>query len=274
MNDASLLGAGRLRELCRQHGIRPRKSLGQNFVIDPNTIRKVVDLAKLRRSDVVIEIGAGAGSLTVALAGSVERVIAVEVDGRLIPLLDDLLAAHENVQVINSDAASLDWGSIDADALVANLPYNIAVSLVLLVLERAPRIRRLTVMTQREAGERLAASPGSKVYGASSVIAQFFAEVSVAARVSANAFWPVPNVDSVVVTLQRHESLPDVPVDRFARVVHAAFGQRRKMLRNALGELAGGTAQAEEVLRHAALDPRTRAEDVSLEGFVALAKAL
>jgi 16S rRNA (adenine1518-N6/adenine1519-N6)-dimethyltransferase len=272
MTETSLLGARRLRELCERHGIRPQKSLGQNFVIDPNTIRKVVQVAGLVPTDVVLEIGAGAGSLTLALAEIAQRVVAVEIDARLVPLLEESLAGLDNVEVRNDDAADLLITGTGANKLVANLPYNVAVTLVLLVLERAQGISELTVMTQREAGERLAAVPGSKVYGLTSVLSQFFSKVAVAGRVSRNAFWPVPNVDSVIVTLTRRSELPDVDVNTFVAVVTAAFSQRRKMLRNSLATRTGDTETATEVLQRAGIDPRSRAEDLSVDEFVALAR--
>lgn len=263
-----------MRELCERHGIRPQKSLGQNFVIDPNTIRKVVHLADVRASDVVLEIGAGAGSLTVALAAAARRVIAVEIDHRLLPLLDELLAGVDNVEIRQADAARLVAAETTATKLVANLPYNIAVTLVLSVLESAPHITSLTVMTQREAGERLAAAPGSKVYGGSSVLAQFFADVTVTGRVSRNAFWPVPNVDSVIVTCRRRDRLPDVEIGAFVDVVNAAFGQRRKMLRNSVAAKTGDPGSAAEMLRRAGIEPTARAEDIGVDGYVALARLL
>jgi 16S rRNA (adenine1518-N6/adenine1519-N6)-dimethyltransferase len=274
MTEARLLGARRLRELCERHGIRPRRSLGQNFVIDPNTIRKVVDQADIQASDVVLEIGAGAGSLTLALAATARKVIAVEIDRRLVPLLKELLAGVDNVEVRNEDASDVVTTDTGANKLVANLPYNVAVTLVLAVLESAPRITSLTVMTQREAGERLAAMPGSKVYGGSSVLAQFFADVAVTGPVSRKAFWPIPNVDSVTVSCRRREELPDVDVNTFFGVVNAAFGQRRKMLRNSMAAKTGDARAATELLERAGIDPAARAEEVGVEGYVALARLL
>jgi 16S rRNA (adenine1518-N6/adenine1519-N6)-dimethyltransferase len=271
---APLLGARRLRELCERHGVRPQKSLGQNFVIDPNTIRKVVDRAQLEPSDVVLEIGAGAGSLTLALAAAARRVIAVEIDPRLVSLLEELLADIENVEIRNADAAEVVVTETAANKLVANLPYNLAVTLLLSALADAPGLTSLTVMTQREAGERLAAAPGSKVYGGSSVLAQFFAEVAVAGRVSRNAFWPVPNVDSVIVSCRRRAELPGVDVGSFVGLVNAAFGQRRKMLRNSVAATTGDPVSASALLERAGIDPTARAEDVGVDGYIALARLL
>ena len=170
MTDGPLLGARRLRELFETHGIRPHKELGQNFVVDPNTIRKVVDVAGDLADETVLEIGAGAGSLTLGLARAARGVIAVEFDDRLVPALRESLRGIGNVTIVAADAMKLDYATVDASEVVANLPYNIAVPLVITVLEHAPQISSLTVMTQREVGERLAATAGSKSYGQVSVL--------------------------------------------------------------------------------------------------------
>lgn len=264
-----LLGARRLRELLDRHGVRPSKALGQNFVIDPNTIRKVIEVAGTPNDAHVLEIGPGAGSLTLALASRASRVTAVELDRYLLPVLDEVLTGRENVEVLHGDALELDLGAIEATDCVANLPYNIAVPLVMKLLGEAPSIRRLTVMTQREVGERLAAGPGSKVYGAPSVMAAFDARVEIAARVSRRAFWPVPNVDSVLVRLVRREA-PAVARATFERVVRTAFAQRRKTLRKSLEPVFGDAAA--EVLALAQIDGGARPEEVGLEGFVELVR--
>src|SRR5687767_9409968 len=196
---AELLGPKRLQELLARHGVRPRKALGQNFVIDPNTIRKVVDVAELSGNERVLEVGPGAGSLTIALAGSAAHVTALEVDERLFPVLDEVLADLSNVTLVEGDALQVPLYDLGVDTVVANLPYNVATPVVLRILELAPQVRELVVMTQKEVGERLAAEPGSKIYGAPTVTTAFFAEARIAARVSRRAFWPVPNVDSVLV---------------------------------------------------------------------------
>jgi 16S rRNA (adenine1518-N6/adenine1519-N6)-dimethyltransferase len=273
MSDRRLLGARRIRELFDAHGIRPHKELGQNFVIDPNTIRKVVDVAGDLTGQTVLEIGAGAGSLTLGLAGSARQVIAVEFDARLVPALRESLEGIGNVEVSEADAMRLDYDSIDATSLVANLPYNIAVPLVMRVLETAPRIESQTVMTQREVGERLAAGPGTKSYGQVSVLVGYWAEARVVARVSRNAFFPVPAVDSVLLRIDRRAS-PDVDYTRLNETVKAAFAQRRKTLRNTLGPLAGSPTSAERLLRAAGVEPGARPETVSLASWVAIARHL
>lgn len=267
--DGGLLGAKRLREVFDTHGVRPTKALGQNFVVDPNTIRKVVAVAETSPEDRVLEIGAGGGSLTLGLAAAAERVIAVEYDRRLLPVLAETLRSRANVDVVAADALKLPLAELDVNKLVANLPYNIAVPVVIRVLEEAPQISELVVMTQREVGERLVAGPGSKAYGQVSVIVAYFAEATLAAKVSRRAFFPVPGVDSVLVRLNRRRP-PAVDKDHLFALVRKGFGQRRKTLRNALGGgQAGGDVEA--ILRSLGLDPGVRAEQLSLADFVAIA---
>lgn len=269
-----LLGAARLRALLDEHGVRPTKSLGQNFVIDPNTIRKTLAVADLGPDERVLEIGPGAGSLTLGLASAADHVVAVERDTRLIPVLRSALGDLVNVEVVQADALALDLGSFKASSLVANLPYNVAASVVLKALEEADSIRSLTVMVQREVGERLAAAPGTKAYGATSVLVSFFASARVAATVSRNAFWPAPNVDSVIVRLDRSPTLPTVDRDAFFEVVKGAFSQRRKTIRNSLGATLGSNETAERVLALAGIDAAARAESLAPEDYLALAKQM
>ena len=273
MKEAGLLGARRLREQLDRAGIRPRKELGQNFVIDPNTIRKVVDVAALTGAERVLEIGAGTGSLTLGLARSALHVTALELDRRLMGVLVENVGGLDNVDILQADAFEFDVASVDAGVLVANLPYSTATPIVLKVLETAPEIRVLTVMTQREAGERLAATPGSRVYGRSSVLVRYFGSATVAARVSRNAFWPVPGVDSVLVRIVRSQEPPDVAFENVAAIVKAGFSQRRKTLRNSLASLAGGTVAAERWMIGANLEPTARAEEIDVAGWIALARS-
>ena len=268
----ALLGAGRVRALLARHGVTPDKSLGQNFVMDPNTIRKAVEIAQPSSEERVLEIGPGAGSLTLGLADAADSVVAVERDPRLLPVLADVLEGVSNVEVVHADALSVDLESFRASSLVANLPYNIAATVVLTVLEKVPSIETLTVMTQREVGERLAAVPGNKVYGATSVLTAFFAEAKVAASVSRNAFWPIPNVDSVIVRIQRRSEPTPVAAEAFFSVVKAAFGQRRKTLRNTLGALAGSADAAQTLISSAGIDPSARPETLGREAFIELAR--
>ncbi|MGH2757830.1 MAG: 16S rRNA (adenine(1518)-N(6)/adenine(1519)-N(6))-dimethyltransferase RsmA [Actinomycetota bacterium] len=268
------LGAARIGSLMRAHGITPRRSLGQNFVIDPNTIRKVIDVAGIGSNDHVLEIGAGCGSLTVGLASCARRVTALEVDERLLPPLTEVVDDTSNVDVVHGDALTVSLGSFGATKLVANLPYNIAATVVLRALEIAPEIDVFTVMTQKEVGLRLAAPPGSKIYGQTSVMVAFFGTARVAGRISRRAFYPVPRVDSVIVSITRHERQPDIDRPQLFEIVKASFSQRRKTMRNSLASVAGSTAEAEDALRTARVAPTARAEDLDLEQFIAIAEAL
>lgn len=273
MSGPALIGAARLRELFDRHGVRPRQQLGQNFVIDPNTIRKVVDVASVGKDDCVLEIGAGAGSLTLALAGRAERVVALETDGRLVPVLEETVGSLRNVDIHQGDALVADLASFDATTVVANLPYNVATTVILRVLEEAPAITATTAMVQREVGERLAATAGSKSYGQTSVMVRYFATAAVAARVSRQAFYPVPDVDSVIVRVVRRTDVHE-PSPRLFTVIRAAFSQRRKTLRNTLAPLAGSAQRAEDAVRQAGVDPGARAEQLDLDAFRAIERAL
>ncbi|HJR44422.1 MAG TPA: 16S rRNA (adenine(1518)-N(6)/adenine(1519)-N(6))-dimethyltransferase RsmA [Actinomycetota bacterium] len=267
----ALLGARRLREALDRHGIRPTKTLGQNFVIDPNTIRKVVAVAGIGPEDRVLEIGAGAGSLTLGLAAAAAHVIAIEFDRKLVPVLEEMLSPVDNVEVVVADALELDLSTIDATKLVANLPYNIAVPVVVKVLEGAPGIGEMVVMTQREVGERMVAGPGTKAYGQVSLVVGYFATAEVAARVSRRAFYPVPGVDSVLVRMVRRRP-PDVDPERLFPVVRAAFSQRRKTLKNAL--TSSGIAVDDDHLEQAGLASGIRGEQLELDDFLRLVRLL
>lgn len=266
-------GAGRLRALFDKHGAHPTKALGQNFVIDPNTIGKIVSIAGVGADDDVIEFGAGAGSLTAGLAAAARSVIAIELDHTLIPVLREV-ASMPNVTIIEGDALELDLSGFQVTKLVGNLPYNSAAQMVIRTLESAPQIMSLTVMTQKEVGERLAAEPGSDAYSGASVLVRYFAEARVAARISRSVFWPAPNVDSVLVTITRRRPEPLCDYAAFRTVVRAGFTQRRKTLRNTMGLVLGDPIRAEGWIVSAGLDPSVRAETVDLDGFVALARSM
>ena len=268
---APYLGARALMELLERHGHRPTKSLGQNFVIDPNTIRKVVAAAGVTEGDHVLEIGAGPGSLTLGLAAAAKKVTAIEVDAHIVPALREAVSGAPNVEVVQADARSLDYSAFGASRLVGNLPYNIATQIVLLALEGAPAITSLTVMTQKEAGERLVSGPGSKVYGATSVLTAFHGKARLAGTISRRAFYPVPNVDSVIVRIERHAEAPAVDKERFYRVVKAAFSQRRKMARSTLAEVFGDQERAVAALEAAGVSATARAEEIGPETYLRLA---
>jgi 16S rRNA (adenine1518-N6/adenine1519-N6)-dimethyltransferase len=196
----------------------------------------------------------------------------VEVDPRLVPVVSEVTAALDNVEVVAADALGLDYAAIEATDVVANLPYNIAATVVIDVLQRAPLVRRMTVMTQREVAERLAAAPGGKLYGLTSVLVAFHGIARVAGSVSRRAFFPVPNVDSAIVRIDRRAA-PDVDAVLFTRVVRAAFSQRRKMLRNPLATMVGSPEQTIAVMESARIEPTARAEQLGVEDFVRLTRA-
>jgi len=273
-----LLGPAEVRALASRLGLRPTKALGQNFLHDPNTVRRIVRLARLSPDDVVLEVGPGLGSLTLGLLGAAASVVAVEVDPVLADALpstveDRLPAAAGRLTVVTADALALPpLPGPPPTALVANLPYNVAVPVVLELFAGLASLRSALVLVQAEVAERLAAPPGSKVYGVPSVKAAWYADVRRAGPVPRAVFWPVPNVDSGLVALTRR---PPPSADRevtFA-VVDAAFAQRRKTLRSALAGWAGSPAAAEQVLRAAGVDPARRGESLDVGAFAAIAAA-
>ena len=264
-----------LRALAARHGIRPKKSLGQHFLIEPALAKRIVELAEVGADDRVVEIGAGLGSLTVALAQTAGEVLAVELDRALLPALREVVDDVPSVRVVAADAVRVDWGALLGPGewkMVANLPYNVAVPVVMRILEEEPRIARLFVMVQREVGERLVASPGDEQYGAVSVRVAYRAEGRVVRRVPKTVFWPEPKIESVLVSLIRRP--PPVSVDEPAlwRVVDEAFGQRRKTVANALVRLGVERPEAEATLRHCGLGLTVRAEQLDLPAFACLAE--
>jgi 16S rRNA (adenine1518-N6/adenine1519-N6)-dimethyltransferase len=258
-------------DLLRPDGIRLSKALGQNFVVDPNTVRRIARLAAVGPGDRVLEIGAGLGSLTLALAETGATVTAVELDKRLAPLLRGIVEPV-GVEVVEGDAMTLDWSSVlagsDAWVLVANLPYNVATPLVADLLDGVPAIRRMLVMVQKEAGERLAAAPGSDAYGAVSVKVAYWARASVASRVPRSVFFPEPNVDSVLVSIERRDepAVTSVPAPALFDLVRVGFGQRRKMLRKSLAGLV--TAEG---FSAADVRPEARPEELDVHAWGRLA---
>jgi len=273
----TLLGAAEIREIAAELDLHPAKSLGQNFVIDGNTCRKIVRLAEVTKSDHVIEIGPGIGSLTIALLEVAQRLTAIEIDQRLAAKLPSTVATHlpeSALEVINQDALSLNALDSSPTVLVANLPYNISVPVLLHYLEHFPSIKSGVVMVQAEVADRLAAQPNTREYGIPSVKASWWAELKLVGSVSRSVFWPVPNVDSKLVRFVRRE----VPGDEALRIetfaaIDSAFAQRRKMLRSALSNWAGSSAEAAGILSDAAIDPTLRGEALTLRDFCAIGKA-
>jgi len=270
------LGRGELRTLLETHEIRPRKALGQNFVVDPNTVERIARLAGVGVGDRVVEVGAGLGSLTVALARTGAQVTAVEIDHRLVAELPSIVP--ETVRIVEADVLRCDWDEILATpegpgaewVLVANLPYNVATSLVVRLLQGVPAIRRMFVLVQAEVGERLAATPGDRTYGAVTVRVAYFASARLVGRVSPHVFYPKPKVDSVLVSIERRRR-PAVAADvaSYAEIdalVRAGFAGRRKMLRRALAGLV-----APQAFEAAGVDARLRAEQLDVVAWGKLA---
>jgi len=263
------LTLSRIRELLAAHDVRPSKALGQHFLADPNTARRIVRLAGVKAGDRVVEVGPGAGSLTVALLDAGAHVCALEVDRHIVPVLSESTESRD-IDVVIADALTIDWRSLLAGSswkMVANLPYNVATPLLLRALEDAPMIERYLVMVQREVGDRLAASVGDDAYGGVSVKVAYRAEASVVGRVPATVFLPPPKVESVLVELVRRPSPAVRDPDRLFALVNAGFATRRKTLRNALAGLADEGAFAA-----AGIDPRARAETLALDDWVRLAE--
>ncbi|WP_243790011.1 16S rRNA (adenine(1518)-N(6)/adenine(1519)-N(6))-dimethyltransferase RsmA [Saccharopolyspora gloriosae] len=278
---ARLLGPADVRRLAEELGIRPTKRLGQNFVHDPNTVRRIVGAAELTADDVVLEVGPGLGSLTLALLPAAAGVVAVEIDPvlaqRLPRTVAEFVPEHEgDLRVLAADALRVqaaDFGAKPPTALVANLPYNVAVPVVLHLLAELPTLRTGLVMVQSEVADRLAAKPGNRTYGVPSAKAAWFAEVRRAGPVPRNVFWPVPNVDSGLVSFTRIDPPSTAPRKQVFAAIDAAFAQRRKTLRAALSGWAGSAARAEQVLRAAGADPTARGEQLAVADFARVADA-
>ena len=271
-----VVGKSDLKDMMEKHDLRPSKSLGQNFVVDPNTILKIIRAANIEKGDQILEIGPGLGSLTSQLSVT-SKVVAIELDRYLIPALEEVLnhfGKRENVEIVQEDAMKIDWQEFFTQRqgvwkMVANLRYNIATALLVSLLENAPEIQAIYVMVQLEVGERFAASPRSKAYGIPSVKAQYWAETKVLGKVSPNVFLPVPKVDSAILQIIRKSSPPEVNYANFSRLIQTAFQHRRKMIRKSLNTLVplANFSIAE-------LSPQARPEELSVTDWVKLAKTL
>lgn len=264
------LGGRETAELLARHGLQPRKALGQNFVIDPNTVERIIRLSGIEPGDKVVEVGPGLGALTVGLARAGASVVAIEVDEVLVPIVEER-AAGLDVRVLHLDALHADWHEICPGGpwhMVANLPYNIGTPLVLDVLDEVPQVTELTVMLQREVAERLAAAPGASDYGIPSVKVAYWATAKVVARVPASVFLPRPRVESVVVRITRRDRpAVDAAPELVFRLVKQAFGQRRKMLRKSLGDRIDDQGFA-----RAGIDPTQRPEQIDIQAWGRLAQ--
>ncbi len=277
-SSVELLGAADIRELAAKLGVVPTKKLGQNFVTDPNTIRRIVAAAKLDGTETVVEIGPGLGSLTLGLLEVAERVIAVEVDSKLASELEGTVAKRapgKHFVLVESDALRVTELPAKPQALVANLPYNISVPVLLHFLETFGSLRFGLVLVQAEVAHRLAAGPGNKVYGIPSVKLAWYADAALAGNIGRNVFWPAPNVDSALVYFAKREVELGSEAERLAtfEAIDAGFAQRRKTLRQALAEWAGSAARAEEILIAAKVSPQARAEELTVHDFLRIAQA-
>ena len=262
-----------IRDLLDSNALAPRRDLGQNFVTDPNTVRKIADLARVGPGDHVVEIGAGLGSLTLALADTGADITAIEVDSGIVPVLRDVVADRSNVTVVEADAMQLDWPAVlDPEVaggwvLVANLPYNVATPLICDILDDVAQVSRLIVMVQREAAERFAASPGTSAYGAVSVKAAYWATAQIVGHVPASVFVPRPNVESALVEITRRDPPPTDP-DALFSLVRTSFGQRRKMLRRSLAGIV-----SPETFVAADVAPTARPEELDVAAWCRLTDA-
>ena len=275
---STLLTARTVREIAHELGLRPTKTRGQNFVIDPNTVRMIVEEAQLTPGKQVVEIGPGLGSLTLGLLEAGHPVTAVEIDtllaSRLSRTIDEHAPDAHSLTLINEDALHVTALPTTPTALVANLPYNVAVPVLMHFLETFPSLNSVLVMVQAEVADRLAATPGSRVYGAPSVKAKWYGSVTRGSDIGKNVFWPAPNVGSGLVRIVKHakpygdEDLRTATFD----VVNAAFAQRRKTLRQALAGLLGSGADSEQVLVDAGIDPKTRGEALDIDAFITIAR--
>lgn len=278
-DSVTLLGATEIRALASSLGVSPTKKWGQNFVIDPNTVRRIVTQAHVTSSDVVVEVGPGLGSLTLALLDEAAHVVAIEIDPTLaaqLPLTVEKFAPalKDNLTVVQADALTVTTLPMAPTRLVANLPYNVSVPVVLHLLETFPTITEVLVMVQAEVADRLAAAPGNKTYGVPSVKACWYGTVTKAGAIGRNVFWPAPNVDSGLVRIVRHDNVGphDLRKEVF-KLVDSAFAQRRKTLRSTLISALGDSARVDRVLEAAQIDSGLRGEALSPEDFVRIAQS-
>ncbi len=272
----TLLGASEIRELAAKLELNPSKGLGQNFVIDGNVCQRIVRQVDINEGDVILEIGPGLGSLTLAILETGAQLIAVEIDTRLATQLPETVNLHNSsadLIVINKDALELVELPKSPTVLVANLPYNVSVPVIINLLERFPSLREGVVMVQAEVADRLAAKPGGKDYGVPSIKCAWWADLELAGNISRNIFWPVPNVDSKLVFFKRHEPLGDeLTRKKVFALIDAAFSQRRKMIRSSMSSVLG--ERAESLIQSAGIDPTLRGEALDIQAYCKIARQL
>ena len=277
---SQLLNATEIRDLAKKINLKPTKKLGQNFVIDQNTVEKIVKTAQIDKSSNVIEIGPGLGSLTLALLQTGAKVTAIEIDEKLAKLLPQTAKNkglnEQNLKVINKDALKIKDSDVESsvNVLVANLPYNVSVPVILHFLEVFPNIKKYLIMVQSEVADRLASPAGSKTYGAPSVKVQWYGQVKKSFAISRNIFWPVPNVDSDLVEINRSKKIDETMRNNLFTLIDLAFEQRRKMLRSALSSIFGGSEKASLILQSAQIDPQLRGEALSVDDYVRLTNVM
>lgn len=277
---AELLGATVIREIASKLDIVPTKKLGQNFVIDPNTVRYIVDQSHITEADIVLEVGPGLGSLTLGLLAKANKVVAIEIDSRLAQELPHTVQRFapdltDRLTVIEADALKItpdQLGGVNPTSIVANLPYNIAVPVIIRLLEVFPSVTNVLVMVQKEVADRICAGPGSRTYGIPSVKIKWFGRAESAGNIGKNVFWPAPNVDSGLVRITVQPQVGNRA--KVFSIIDACFAHRRKTLRAGLSEYAGSPTLAEVALRNAGIDPSDRAERLDLSHFVALSETL
>jgi 16S rRNA (adenine1518-N6/adenine1519-N6)-dimethyltransferase len=272
----SLLGATEIRELAAKLELNPSKGLGQNFVIDGNVCQRIVRQVQITSADVALEIGPGLGSLTLAILETGTPLIAIEIDDRLAKQLPITVEAHNpgaDLIVINKDALVISELPKNPTVLVANLPYNVSVPVLLNLLERFPSLREGVVMVQAEVADRLAAKPGNKDYGVPSLKSAWWADLELAGNIARSIFWPVPNVDSKLVYFKRHSPLGDEDFrHKVFALIDAAFSQRRKMIRSAMSSVLG--ENSESIINNAGIDPTLRGEALDISAYIAIAKQI
>ncbi|MEY4455265.1 MAG: hypothetical protein RIQ45_788 [Actinomycetota bacterium] len=272
----SLLGATEIRELAAKLELNPSKGLGQNFVIDGNVCQRIVRQVQITSEDVALEIGPGLGSLTLAILETGTPLIAIEIDDRLAKQLPITVEAHNpgaDLIVINKDALVISELPRNPTVLVANLPYNVSVPVLLNLLERFPTLREGVVMVQAEVADRLAAKPGNKDYGVPSLKSAWWADLELAGNIARSIFWPVPNVDSKLVYFKRHSPLGDEDFrHKVFALIDAAFSQRRKMIRSAMSSVLG--ENSESIINNAGIDPTLRGEALDISAYIAIAKQI
>ncbi|MFZ5944509.1 MAG: 16S rRNA (adenine(1518)-N(6)/adenine(1519)-N(6))-dimethyltransferase RsmA [Bacillota bacterium] len=273
-----------LKELLGKHGFKFKKKFGQNFITDPGILNKIVETGEIQQDDVIVEIGPGAGTLTKALARQAGKVLAIEIDKDLIPILNENLSEYNNIKIIEGDALKIDldelvreeMGELRSYKIVANLPYYITTPLVMHFLESGFKIEKIVIMVQKEVAERFTAQPSTKDYGALTVSLNFYTKPKIAFYVSKNVFTPRPDVDSAVVVLdvRKEAPYPVTDVSILKKLIKAAFNQRRKTLANGLKLLGIGKEEIGRLLEEAGIDPQRRGETLSLEEYVRLANGL